>query len=146
MTSLSQSTIPFTKQALQAIFNRYAPSFSCETNITSHANLNLSSGSDIRIDENYVWSNKQHITTNRLYIYHDKMLFIKDTYHPDISKIYFIEIMDQDITLNDIGYIKSFTIDKLNHQDKCTNAKYTYKDGKQPRNANGILNVHLFLI
>ena len=48
MISWSQSTFPFTKQALQVIFNRYAPSFSCETNITSNANRNLSSGSDIK--------------------------------------------------------------------------------------------------
>ena len=86
----------------------------------------MSNTSNSKIDENYVWSNKQHIITNKLCIYHDKMLFIKDTYHRDISKIYFIEIMDQDITLNDIGFVKSFTIDKLNHQGKCINAKLTY--------------------
>ena len=54
------------------------------------------------------------------------MLFIKNIYSPDISGIYFIEIIDQDITLNDIGYLKSFKIDKLHNRNTCTNTINTF--------------------
>ena len=76
-------------------------------------------------DANYVWSNKQHIISMNLKIYHVNALFIKDTYNPDISKIYFIEILDQDNTLDNIGYLKSFTIQQLQNQNTCTNIKNT---------------------
>ena len=42
--------------------------------------------------------------------------FIKNVYNPDKSKIFFIDIIDQEILTNDIGYLNVLSIE---HPYKC---------------------------
>ena len=113
MTSQEHSSVPFTKQALPAIFNRYTPPFSYRTNLktntysssTKDSNSNQTHDLSVRryiehkfftdfnnhndqfdnmliknypsYNNQYVWSNKQHILMTNIIIDTNNIGFIK---------------------------------------------------------------------